>query len=167
MIDAAVICSLQGRNPDHQPFYEYLHDLLPDYTSAILEEVGTIPVGAGSTRWYSARTGFRSCFPRPRGWYHRIHRPALRRGLLPAHAGMVSSSRRTPSLPSTAPRAPVWSRIRLDALREGDLLPAHAGRGWKAGRHKPCGLHHPSKSSYGRPEASSQYMESISPGQAG
>lgn len=43
MIDAAVICSLQGRNPDHQPFYEYLHDLLPDYTSAILEEVDHNP----------------------------------------------------------------------------------------------------------------------------
>ncbi|WP_129260263.1 hypothetical protein [Streptomyces sp. M3] len=37
MVDAGVIHQLQGRNPDHQPFYAYLRDLLPDYASTILE----------------------------------------------------------------------------------------------------------------------------------
>ncbi|MCG7526923.1 TniQ family protein [Streptomyces sp. OfavH-34-F] len=36
VVDASIICSLQGRDPTHQPFYKYLHDLLPDYASAIL-----------------------------------------------------------------------------------------------------------------------------------
>ncbi|KAF0794797.1 hypothetical protein [Streptomyces sp. FR-008] len=37
LVDAGVIHQLQGRNPDHQPFYTYLHDLLPNYASTILE----------------------------------------------------------------------------------------------------------------------------------
>ncbi|MFC9627612.1 hypothetical protein ACFTXM_49395 [Streptomyces sp. NPDC056930] len=43
VVDAAVICSLQGRSPDHQPFCKYLHDLLPDYASAILAGVDHKP----------------------------------------------------------------------------------------------------------------------------
>lgn len=36
VVDAAVIHQVQRRNPVHQPFYTYLHGLMPDYASAIL-----------------------------------------------------------------------------------------------------------------------------------
>ncbi|WLQ39877.1 hypothetical protein P8A22_07535 [Streptomyces laculatispora] len=40
VVDASVISSLKGRHADHQPFYKYLHDLLPDYASPILKQAG-------------------------------------------------------------------------------------------------------------------------------
>ncbi|WP_432154990.1 TniQ family protein [Streptomyces tricolor] len=42
VVDAAVICSLQGQYADH-PFYTYLHNLLPDYVSTILGETDHSP----------------------------------------------------------------------------------------------------------------------------
>ncbi|MFD4478249.1 hypothetical protein ACFWPU_19340 [Streptomyces sp. NPDC058471] len=40
VVDAAVIHQLQGRNPDHQPFYTYLDNLLPDYADEVLRQCG-------------------------------------------------------------------------------------------------------------------------------
>ncbi|MEU8465695.1 hypothetical protein [Streptomyces sp. NPDC029003] len=43
VVDAAVISSLKGRHADQQPFYKYLHDLLPDYANTVLGQTGHNP----------------------------------------------------------------------------------------------------------------------------
>ncbi|MYT19820.1 hypothetical protein GTW69_05870 [Streptomyces sp. SID7760] len=43
MVDAGVIHQLQGRSPDHQPFYAYLHNLLPDYAAEVLGQSHDAP----------------------------------------------------------------------------------------------------------------------------